>query len=428
MNITEGFELSKGVNLHFLKTEKFKTNVISLVLRLPLCRETVTSAALLPRVLKRGTESFSTLSEISKKAEELYGATISAQTVKKGDNQLLVFAVQFVSDSFISETIVAEIINLLKEMVFCPKTVDGAFDKAYVSQEKENAKNFILGLINDKKEYARVKCNEIMFEGDPYGIYEYGYVEDLESIDEKSLYEFYKKVIDTAAADIFVSGSFDDALMKSEVDKSFGKLLSGREVSSAVSGLALCEDGIEVKRVTETMPTSQSKLVMGFNCGIDPKSEDYYALMMFCCIFGGSPFSKLFNNVREKLSLAYYVFAALDRQKSCMKISAGIEAEKFDAAYDEIMIQLGKMKSGDFTDDEIISAKKYFATSLGSIKDSMGASEDFYIGQLLLGTQETIEGLSESLNKVTREQIIKAANSVQEDTVYFLKGVGSNEA
>ena len=143
MNITENTQLSKGVNLHLVKSEKFKTNMISHVLRLPLCRETVTRAALIPRVLKRGTESYPTLADISKKAEELYGARVSAGTLKKGDNQLLVFTVQFVSDSFINGTITGDVVNLLAEFVLRPKTVDGGFDKNYVDQEQVNAKNFI---------------------------------------------------------------------------------------------------------------------------------------------------------------------------------------------------------------------------------------------------------------------------------------------
>jgi len=427
MSINEKTELSKGVNLHFLKTEKFKTNMISLVLRLPLCRETATRAALVPRVLKRGTEKYPTLADISKKAEELYGASISAGAMKKGDNQLIVFTVQFVSDSFISGTITNEVADLLAEFVLNPKTVDGGFDREFVKQEKTNLKNFIDGLINDKKAYAAARCNEVMFEGDPYGICEYGYVEDLEDIDEKNLYDFYKTMIKSSAVEVFASGSFDAGKIKTALEQKFGAALGDRCAKSVKSGLAVREDGIEVKRVTEEMPTSQSKLVMGFNCGIEPTSREYYALMMFSCIFGGSPFSKLFNNVREKLSLAYYVFSALDRQKSCMKISAGIEADKFGAAYDEIMLQLEKMKTGDFTENEITSAKKYLATGMGSIKDSMGATEDFYMGQILLGSNETIDSLTECLNAVSRDEIQAAANAVQLDTVYFLKGVGSSE-
>ncbi len=421
---TESYEIAKGVNLRFLQTDKFKTNVMSVYFRLPLCRDTITKAALIPRVLKRGSEKYPTLTKLSRRAEELYGATIGADIDKRGNMALLRISVQFVSDSFINESIIGDITDLLKEFVFCPVVKDEGFDQTYVRQEKENAKNFIQGLINDKKAYASVRCNEIMFEGDPYGIFEYGYVEDLEKIDEKNLYEFYKEAVNNAQVDIFVSGSFDRKLMKTQVENSFKTALGGRNLAHCETSLAEFEENIKVKNVTEEMPVSQSKLVMGFNCGISPISDEYYGVVLFSCIYGASPFSKLFNNVREKLSLAYYVFSAADRQKSCMKISAGIEAEKFDQAYNEIMLQLDKMKKGDFTEDEISSAKKYLKTQMGSVKDSLVATEDFYMGRLLLGIDESVDGFFDKLSQVTRQDIINAANKMQLDTIYFLKGVG----
>ncbi len=427
MNSLNSCELAHGVNLRVLKTDKFKTNLISMYIHLPLERETVTKAALLPRVLKRGTEKYPTLTEISKRSEELYGATLGATVLKKGDIELLRFSVQFVSDNFISGNITEEIVDLLKQFVLNPKTESGGFDKNYVEQEKENAKSFILGLINDKKEYAQVKCNEIMFDGDPYGIFEYGYVEDLASINEKNLYEFYLELIKNSEIDIFVSGSFDTDEMVAIIKNAFGTCLNDRKAAICKTKIADIEENIEIKKVVEPMPVTQSKLCMGFNCGVEPTSEDYYSLMLFNCIYGGSPFSKLFNNVREKLSLAYYVFSATDRQKGCMKISSGIEADKFDAAYNEIKAQLEKMKSGDFTDDEIMSAKKYLATGMNSVKDSLAATENFYMSQIVLGCSETVDETLAKINAVTREKVIKIANRVQEDTVYFLKGAMDNE-
>lgn len=427
MNSLNSREIVPGVNLRVLKTDKFKTNLLSLYIHLPLERETVTKAALLPRVLKRGTEKYPTLTHLAKRSEELYGASLGANVVKKGDMELLRFSVQFVSDDFINGNITEDVVDLLKQFVLYPKTENGGFDKTFVEQEKENAKSFILGLVNDKKEYAQVKCNEIMFAGDPYGIFEYGYVEDLSGINEKNLYEFYVELIKNSAIDIFVSGSFDEEKMFETIRNAFDGCLSGRDAKTYTTKTADIEKDIEIKRVTEPMQVSQSKLCMGFNCGVEPTSEEYYALMLFTCIYGGSPFSKLFNNVREKLSLAYYVFSAIDRQKGFMKISSGIEADKFEAAYAEIHVQLDKMKQGDFTDDEIISAKKYLATGMNSIKDSLAATENFYMSQLVLGCCETVDETLENINAVTREGVIEIANRVQEDTIYFLKGVMNDE-
>lgn len=419
--------LASGVNLRLLKSEKFKTNLISVYFCLPLKEETATMAALLPRVLKRGTEQFPEMSAISKRAQELYGAALSVGIMKKGDLQLIRFSVESVADKFLSEGITDGVLELISQTVLFPKTENGVFDAGFVEQEKENAKNFIEGLINDKKEYAAVRLNEIMFEGDPYGIFEYGSIKWLEETNEKNLFEFYKNLLNTARVEIFVGGNFSDEEIVAKIQKAFAPLASDREALGEQTAVAKIEENIEVKRVTEEMKVSQSKLCMGFNCGVDVKSKEYYALALFSCIFGGSPFSKLFNNVREKLSLAYYVFSAVERQKGCLKISAGIESSKLSAAYDEIFVQLEKMKNGDFTDEEILSAKKYMSTSLNSVNDSLAAAENFFLGQLMLGKNDSPKEFLENIEKVEKSEIMAAANAVQLDTVYFLKGVGANE-
>ncbi len=426
MKEIKSFELAKGVNLRVFNTDKFKTNLISVYIRLPLCRETVTKAALLPRVLKRGTEKYPTMTLLSKKLQELYGATLSNGISKRGDVEMLKFSIGFVSDSFINGSIISDVVDVMREFVLCPKLEDGHFDVEYVKQEKENAKNFILGLVNDKKEYARVRCNEIMFEDDPYGIFEYGYVEDLEKINAENLYLFYRDLLESCEIDIFAGGSFDIEEMKMELMAAFGELKE-RNSKRVETKLAAIEKDIKVKNIVEEMPVTQSKLCMGFNCGIAPNSEEYYSFMLFSCIYGGSPFSKLFNNVREKLSLAYYVFSAVDMHKGYLKISSGIEAEKYDAAYDEIMLQLNKMKNGEFSDDEIASAKKYIDTAMGSTKDSLSAIEDFYINRVILESDESVDEFMDKINEVSREEIVRVANKIQLDTIYLLKGVGTNE-
>ncbi len=426
MSDIQNIELGKGISLRMFNTDKFKTNLISVYIRLPLCRDTVTRAALIPSVLKRGTEKYPSMTQLSKRLEELYGATLSSGITKRGDMELIKFSVHYVADSFISGSIMPEVVDVIKQYVLCPKTVNGAFDPEFVAQEKENLKSFIQGLVNDKKEYARVRANEVMFEGDPYGIFEYGYVEDLDGIDEKNLYSFYKELINNCEIDIFTSGSFEAEKMERELKEAFS-VLGDRKAEAIETKLAEVEENISVKEVIEEMPVSQSKLCMGFNCGISPKSDEYSAFLLFSCIYGGSPFSKLFNNVRERLSLAYYVFSAVDMHKASMKISSGIEASKFDAAYDEIMAQLDKMKKGEFSDEEIISAKKYIETGMGSTKDSLHATEDFYMNRVILGSDESIDDVLARINNVKRDDIINVANTVQLDTIYLLKGAIGNE-
>ena len=175
------------------------------------------------------------------------------------------------------------------------------------------------------------------------------------------------------------------------------------------------------------MQASQSKLAMGLCCGVDPTEKEYYALMVGSCIFGGSPFSKLFNNVREKLSLAYYAAARTDRLKSVMMISSGIQTENYQAAYDEILVQLNKMKQGEIEDAELMAAKKYLENGLRSMEDSRLAKEDYYLSQIIMGQEQSPEELISCIGAVTKEEIVAVMQKVTLDTVYFLKGVGGKE-
>lgn len=413
--------LCAGVDLHRIDAPKFKTNLLSLYFHIPLRRDTVTMAALLPSVMKRGTAKFPTFTAIAEYLENLYGASCSAGIRFKGDGEVLYFSVEYIRDRFIGEKLTGQLLDFLREWVFAPYLHDGVFCADYVKGEKENLKNAIEGLINDKKEYAEVKCREAMFGCEGYGMFEAGYVEDLPDITPKRLYDFYLDVLQLAKVDIFASGSFDDDLTEA-VKAVLLPSLPPRDAAYPRTEVARLEEGMAVRRVEEEIDVVQSKLCLGLRCGISPTSDMYYALMLASCIYGGSPFSKLFNNVREKLSLAYYAVSRLERFKSVMTVSSGIQTEKFDAAYQEILLQLDKMKNGDFTDGEIEAAKKYLTTGLQSMKDGLRTMEDYYLSQCIMGQQQDIDDLLAHLMQVDRAAIQKAAQGIVLDTVFFLKG------
>lgn len=423
MNNILSLTLTDGVNIHLAKSEKFKTNLLSLYIKIPFTKENATLSALLPKVLRRGSKAYPSLSAIATNCEELYGASFYSGLRKKGDFAFLYFSLEFVSGEYLKDSnILSDAIDFLKELVFNPKTENGVFDKRFVDSEKINLRDDIESLINDKKEYADQRVKEISFENSPYGISPYGFKEDIDPITPETLFEYYKKVITECKMDFFLSGAFDSEKAEKLITLEFSDILSPRTPAPLPTAIAK-RNGEEIKKVTDKMDVTQSKLCITMFTDTDPFSPEYYASAVFNCIYGGSPFSKLFNNVREKLSLAYYVSSRLDKLKGCMLISSGIENDKFQDAYSEIMLWLDKMKAGEFTDDEILSAKKYLETNLNSIADSLRASEDYLITALSEERQpETIESLVKNLNKVTREEIIKIANKVQPDTVYLLTG------
>ena len=413
-------KICDGVDLRMIESPKFKTNTLSIFFHIPLKRETVTKAALLPSVLKRGTEKYPEFKILTRHLADLYSASCGGGIRQKGDGEVLYFTIEYVADAYIGENLTARAAEFLRELVFRPLLKDGGFLPEYVESEKTNLRNAILGLINDKKEYADVKCREAMFGTDGYGMFEAGYAEDLEEITPQNLYKFYQDVLKNAKADIFVGGTLSGESIN-KICEILTPELKPRQ-AAAVKTEPAVPVREKVQEIVEKIPVAQSKLAIGLRCGVEPTSKKYYALMLGSCIFGGSPFSKLFNNVREKLSLAYYAACRTDRLKSVMMISSGIETKNFQKAYDEIMVQLNAMKQGEFTEDELAAAKKYLANGLTAMNDSMRTLEDYYLSQGILGQNQSPEELIACLNQVTIPEIQAVMKQVTLDTVYFLKG------
>lgn len=419
-------KLRDGVDLHIISAPKFKTNLLSVYFNIPLKRETVTYAALLPSVLKRGSVDYPTMKDMSRRLDDLYSASVSAGVRMKGDGEVLYFTAEYISDRFIGENLTSKIAEFLHSFIFSPLTEDGGFNKEYTKSEKINLRNAISGLVNDKKAYAEFKCREAMFSKDGYGMFEAGYAEDLDEITPQSLYKFYCDVLKNAKIDIFISGTLDEASI-SETERILGSAFEPRE-ANYIGTLIASSDDVSLKNVTEDADVVQSKLCMGMRCGTEPIGDEFYAITLASCIFGGSPFSKLFANVREKLSLAYYAVARYSRFKSVMMISSGIQTENFKAAYDEIMLQFKKMQDGEIDDFEIESAKKYLANAYNSLSDSLYGMEDYYLSQCIMGSTQSIEELLDGVLSVDKKRVCEVMKKVKPDTVYFLKGKSAGEA
>lgn len=418
-------KLANGVDLHIISAPKFKTNLMSVFFNIPLKRETVTRAALLPSVLKRGCETYPTMKDMSRRLDDLYSASMRAGVRSKGDGEVLYFSSEYISDKYVPENLTGHIAEFIRDFIFSPLVEENGFKSDYVNSEKTNLKNAIESIINDKKEYAELKCREAMFGKDGYGMPEIGYAEDLDDITPVNLFEFYQDVINNAKVDIFISGTVDDKCI-CDIEEILGSCFTPRDSKYITSEIAEVTNG-EIRNVTEDANTVQSKLCMGLRCGIDPCSNEYSALVLGTCIFGGSPFSKLFNNVREKLSLAYYAVAKTSKFKSVMMISSGIQTENYQAAYDEIMVQFNKMQKGEIEDFEIDAAKKYLTNAYNSLADSLRGMEDYYLSQVIMGVCETIDELLEKLYAVDRDKIAAAMSKIKFDTVYFLKGKTAGE-
>ena len=414
-------KIKDGITLHEIKTNKFKTNLFAIFLTTPLNRENITLNAILPMILRRGNKNLKTQEEISKTLEGMYGAEFDCGIEKSGNNQVLKFYLESLNDNFIeeNENILEKSLNTLIDIVFNPLLEDNRFREDYVSGEKENLKQIIQSKIDNKSKYAYERCIEEMYKGNPYGLYRFGYEEDLEKIDSSKLYEYYKKLINECKIDIFVSGQInEEAKQILEQNDTINKL-NAREAQFIINE----NESKELKKekvVKENMQVNQGKLVIGLDI-LNITEEEKYMASVYNILLGGSSNSKLFQNVREKASLAYTCGSSYLRQKNNIIIRAGIEIEKYEETLNLIKKQVEDMKTTKFTKDEVENAKELIVSTVKGIEDSQDAEITYYFGQELSKQFTEIEQYVENIKKIQPEDVSNIAKKININTIYFLR-------
>ena len=415
-------EIKKGIKLHTIKTEKFKTNLIAIMLTTKLNRENVTKNALVPAVLRRGTKNLTTQEEINKKLEEMYGASLDCGLDKTGDNQVLKFYIETVNDEFLpqeAENMLKTSLEKIFEFVFNPYLENGCFKKEYVEQEKENIKQIIDGKIDNKARYSLDRCIEEMYKDKPYGLYKYGYVEDMKNINEKNLYEYYQQLINECKIDIFVSGIIDEET--ENIIKNNENIIKLKDREPQYNEPEIIAKRTEKENdVQESMDVTQGKLIIGMDLDIDDDNLRF-DVMIYNSIFGGSANSKLFQNVREKASLAYTASSSYYRFKNNIFINCGIEIKNYEKALEIIKQQIEDMKKGDFTDEEVENTKKGIIASIKTIDDEQDTEITYFFSQELSKSKCNIEQYMQRISEVTKDKVVDVANKVSINTVYFLK-------
>ena len=411
-------QLADGVYLTYLPARKFTTSLLSAQFVTPLRQETAAAWALLPAVLRRGTVRYPDLGALSAQLDRLYGASVEYTIRKKGENQCVGFVASFIDDSFApgGEKLLEPAADLVGELICDPVTERGRFVSAYFESEKTNLIDAIRSQINDKRDYASARLLQEMCAGEPYGVGRLGDEKSAEKLQMKKLYAQYGELISTARLELIYIGSADLDRVRQALASAFATLPRDgiRDIAAAAPHPARSE----VRTVTEEMDVTQGKLGMGFACG----SADYSALLLGNTLFGGSSNSKLFLNVREKMSLCYYASSAYHRQKGLITVSSGIEFADYQRAYDEILRQLEAVRKGELEDWELGGARSTLLNAYASMGDSQGKLENFYLGQAATGQSESPEDLAAQLRDVTAERVFQAMETVTLDTVYFLKG------
>ena len=410
-----------GVYLTAVQSDKFKTGCFSINFLRPMKKEEAAANALIPSVLLRGSEDHRDIASISARLDELYGASIGTLIRKKGEVQLVGFYCDYVQDEFVGEAVFEPVMEFLAELLLRPRKTDGVFDEAVVKSEKQNLANAIAARINDKRSYAMSQLLRTMCKDQPYGIARIGDLEDLEPVTAKSLYVHYLELLATSRVELFYMGRRAPEEVAACMRRVLEKL--PRAEQFVLVGTTPAPQARPVQEKTEHLDITQGKLSLGFFTDITATDPRYAALIVCNTVFGGGATSKLFTNVREKMSLCYYASASLDKFKGVMAVASGVEFSKLETAKAEILRQLEACRAGDITDEEFDAAKRYLISDLKIAMDSPGRLDDFYMGQILLESSGTMEDLANAIAGVTKEQAAQAARALRLDTIYTLQGV-----
>ena len=415
--------LADGVELAVSQTDKFKTGLLAVTLTIPLGRETATAGALIPEVLSRGSRNYPSMEKLSAATDALYGASLGPAVRQRGESQCVSFLCSVISDRYTLDgsAVLEPAAGLMGEVLLDPALEEGRFRRDYVASEGANLADRIQARVNDKRGWAIFRLIQEMCAGEAYAVDKLGDADRARTMTAQELWVAYRSLLAGARVNFYYGGSAAPERVEDAVRRAFAPLLTGRD--APVRCMVEAEPGGPVRTVVDAMEVTQGKLAMGFRTGgVTMEGGDYPALLVCNALYGGSANSKLFLNVREKLSLCYYASSMIDKIKGLMVVSSGVEFAQFDRAQEAILAQLDAVRRGDFTKEELTAAARTVSNSVRGRLDSQGQMEDDRLTRLLFHAAREGEELIRAVESVTADQVVEAAQKLKLDTVYRLAG------
>ncbi len=415
------FELCDGVHFNAIKDDRFKTARISVAMFLPLDKQTASVYALLPFVLTNSCRKYPDFTSLNRQLATLYGVSLFSDVSKIGDMQVLTVGVSFLDDKFAleGENLSSQLTQLLCDVLFDPLLERGSFSDEAVSQEKRQLLELIDSEYNDKRILAKIRCEQLMCRDEKFGISRLGDKKNVAKVTPSDLFDAWKTILRCAKIEIMALGDLDEKSALEVFKAAFAKVQRADLVDCKTE---IVRAATTVKEQCDAMDIAQCKLVMGFRTHAALTDPEVMAARVAIALFGATPQSKLFLNVREKLSLCYYCSAKYDRNKGIMLVQSGVEKQNLDRARAEILNQFEDIKNGNFTEAELDDTKRSLTNSYRTIGDFLSGLEDFYLSQVFDGEFSPPEKYVENLYKITRDDVINAARKITLDTVYALVG------
>ncbi|GIO25318.1 putative inactive metalloprotease YmfF [Oceanobacillus sp. J11TS1] len=408
-----------GLHLHLCNIDKFKTTSIMLMIKAPLQEDIITARALIPYVLNGGTTNYPNRKQIRKKLDEMYGATLYSDVHKKGEYHIITFEMEISAEQYLSTPIclLESSLHLLHDIVYNPKIENGVFDSSIVEQEKRSLKQRIISMYDDKMRYASLRLIEEMFKNEPYHIPAYGREEEVDSLNALTVYQVYEKLLQNARFDLFIVGEVNENEIKSMVQNIFSEQHNYSDIQCNFTD----EQNIdEVKIVQDKLDVEQGKLFMGYRTFSTIQDENYEATRVANAIFGRFPSSKLFINLREKESLAYFTLSQLESNKGLLITMTGIDFNNYKYAVQIIREQEYALKNGDFTEADVDQAKSMLISQLLEACDTPLGIIDISIQAVDRGFSDNVNDQIRRIQMVSKDDVIHSANKWDLDTIYFL--------
>lgn len=418
--MVQTLEILPGVILRYMQDTRFKQAALSVQLLRPMAAEEAGVNALIPAVLLRGCREYPDLQRITEKLDDLYGAAVGTLVRRIGDYQTLGFYCSFMEDRFAmhADAVLEPMMDFVGQLLLEPVTEDGGFCKEYVESEKRNLISVIESERSDKRAYAAGRLLKIMCKEDSFGVPRLGEVETIEKITPASAYEHYAMLLRESPMELFYVGSAPRDLV-AELLRSRLACLQ-RQVKALPPQRPFTE--AEGREETEQQQIAQGKLCMGFVTPITSRDPRNAAMQVMNSIFGSGMTSKLFMQVREKLSLCYAIGSGYYGSKGILTVNAGIDTQQEAAARKAILEQLEACQKGEITQEELKAAKESALSGLRAVYDSPGAMEAFFSTAAIGGLDRTPEGFAAQIEAVRVEDVVEAANTLRFHSAFFLKG------
>lgn len=411
-------------NIYKINNEKFKSIYFSVNFTMPVNKKQISENSLLSAILGKSCDKYKTQKEMQKYLYSLYGANFDVGIERFGDLYNIEFRCECINKEFLpgKEDVVNEVLDFLYNIIYKPDIKNNTFNKEIIQREKEFVLNKIREVKDDKLRYGVRKMEELMCKNEPFSIYVYGDEEDILKITEEDLYKRYKEVINNSAITVIVSGNlsgYDD--IETRINNIFGnKLTSNLNYKELICDK---KEKHQKEEIIESQETTQSVLTYGLRIN-NINSNDFYKLSVYNALLGGTPSSKLFQNFREKESLAYTVRSRYYRFKDIIIIYAGIQKENYEKAKKVLENEINLIKEGKVTDEEFNASKQSIISSLKEWNDSKIALSKMFISNMFATKSNTLEleDMINNMNKVTKQDVIDIAKNIAIEKIFFLGG------